>query len=279
MEMVNEQSAEVVTPAEEQSHNDAMAEHFNKGNEGLPSEDSKEEIEANMFHGMTDEWKDANLKDGKLFGKFDSIDAMAKSYQKINDERANRGSEEKASADKVTAEEAKSQVANTQLNQIAENGFNFTEDNYKAFEDAGMSKMEAENMAFKMEKAANQAYDVVGGKDNYNSLMEWAGSNLSEQEIQTFASKTVGDNFSLKDTSTMAIEWLQFKRASGGAEGVESKPTQRISGNTPQRQAEGFQSKRDYQTAMNYLRKNPTDRSAQADYESKMKATDMRNLI
>ncbi len=262
---------------EEQAHNDKIAEHFDKGDGtegGLPQQE--EAPKPDMFNGMSDEWKEQNLKDGKLFGKFDSIEAMAKSYQKINDERAERGTQEKASQEELTKEELKASVSNEQLQEIANNDFNLTPENYQAFKDAGVSEMEAQNMAFKMEKAANQAYDLAGGKTEYNELMVWAGENLSEQEVAMYSQKVVGDNFSLKDTSSMAVEWLQMKRAQ--APSVPTQVKQRVNGNTPQRQEAGFTSKRDYNDAMNYLRKNPRDTSAQRDYDHKMSLTNMNNL-
>ena len=273
-EVVQEAAPVAVLSPEETAHNEAMDSHF-KNDEGLPQ--TEEAPKPNMFDGMNDEWKEANLKDGKLFGKFDNIEDMAKSYKKINDERANQGSEAKKAESDATDASNKAEVSNTQLSEIAANDFNITEDNFKAFEDAGYSRDQAENMAFKMEKAANKAYEIVGGKDNYASLMNWAGDNLSEAEIQTFADKTVGDNFSLKDTSTMAIEWLQFKMASSGVQ-QQDAPKQRISGNTPQRQSNGFGSKAEYNESMKYLRSNPSNRQAQAEYEAKMKVTDMRLL-
>ena len=260
---------------EEQAHDAKLAEHFDKGEEGggLPQ---KETPKPDMFNGMSDEWKEQNLKDGKLFGKFDSIEAMAKSYQKINDERAERGTQEKASAEELTKEELRASVSNEQLQSIASNDFNLTPENYQAFKDAGVSEMEAQNMAFKMEKAANQAYDLAGGKTQYNELMTWAGENLSEQEIAMYSQKVVGDNFSLKDTSSMAVEWLQMKRAQ--APSTPNAPKQRINGNTPQRQDAGFTSKREYNDAMTYMRNNPRDTSAQREYEAKMSLTNMNNL-
>ena len=273
-EVITEQAPVANLSAEEVAHNEAMDSHFKEG-EGLPT--PEEAPKPDMFNGQSDEWKEANLKDGKLFGKFDNLDDMAKSYKKINDERANQGSEAKANEAKQTATENRNQVSNAQLNEIAENGFNITEDNFKAFEDAGMSRMEAENMAFKMEKAANQAYGYVGGKDNYNTMMQWAEANLDATQIQAFAHETIGDNFSIKPSGEFAIRGLQ---AMMNGSTKQAEPTQRISGSTPSRQqTAGFGSKTEYQTAMNHLRRNPTDRSAQAEYESKMKLTDMRNLV
>ncbi len=281
MENPNQTPAGDPTPQlspEEVAHNEKIAEHAaSKTPDELPSGKEGDETPApDMFNGMSDEWKEQNLKDGKLFGKFDSVDAMAKSYQKLNDERAQNGQQAKDAEAQQTAANAKAEASNTVLTDIASNGFNISEDNFKAMEDAGVSRIETENMAYKMERAANQAYATAGGKEQYDSLVSWGNENLTQSEKDMFMSKTVGDNFSLKDTSTMAIEWLQMKMANAPA---QKQDNSRINGQTtPNQTIQGYASKKEYNEDYNYIRNNPKDTNAQRMYEKKMSMTNMNNL-
>ena len=270
-------NAEVAISPEEQEHNEAVEANANQGSpDGLPSDNQEEGIKPDMFYGMSDEWKDANLTDGKLFGKFDSMEAMAKSYQKINDERASNGQTAKEEATKVETETQKATVANAQLGEIANNGFDISEENYQAFEEAGMSRMEAENMAYRMEKAANQAYGFVGGKDNYNNLMSWAENNLNDTQIKAFAGETIGDNFTIKSSGEFAIKGLQAMMAEANKSGTTQSA--RVSGNTASNVSQGWASRKEYDEDMKYLRNNPRDTNAQRAYDMKSKQTNYANL-
>jgi len=266
-----------VISQEEIAHNEQMQAHADSKVEGgLPSD--APEVKADMFNGMSDEWKEANLKEGRLFGKFDDMESFANSYKKLNDEKAQNGSVAKSEAENLSKEENRRQVEDSQLSEIANNGFNINEDNFKAFEDAGMSRAEAELSVLKMEKAANTAYAMVGGKEAYESLMTWAGDNLSETQIKAFASETVGDNFSIKTSGEFAIRGLQSMMKEAGAT-TQAQSSGRISGHTaPNKSNVGFGTKAEFNKAMQYLRSNPMDTNAQREYEHKMGHTNLNNL-
>ena len=262
--------------AEEQTHNDAIAANANQTvDDGLPSDVAAEDVvKANMFHGMSDEWKEANLKDGKLLGKFDNIDDLAKSYNKLNNERAENGQKAKDTATEAETAANTLDVTNNQLGEIAQNGFDISEDNYKAFEEAGISRDKAENMAYKMEKAANKAYDMVGSKAEYESLMTWAGENLDQEQINGFASRVVGSNFSILDGADIMIEGLKSMRAKGG-----NQTAGRVSGNTtPQQTMQGWKNKAEYNADLKAMNRDPNNQNNQRAYDAKMKLTNMNTL-
>ena len=262
--------------AEEQTHNDAIAANANQTvDDGLPSDVAAEDVvKPDMFNGMSDEWKEANLKDGKLLGKFDNIDDLAKSYNKLNNERAENGQKAKDTATEAESAANTLDVTNNQLGEIAKNGFDISEDNYKAFEEAGISRDKAENMAYKMEKAANKAYDMVGSKAEYESLMTWAGENLDQEQINGFASRVVGNNFSILDGADIMIEGLKSMRAKGG-----NQAAGRVSGNTtPQQAMQGWKNKAEYNADLKAMNRDPNNQNNQRAYDAKMKLTNMNTL-
>lgn len=262
--------------AEEQTHNDAIAANANQTvDDGLPSDVAAEDVvKPDMFNGMSDEWKEANLKDGKLLGKFDNIDDLAKSYNKLNNERAENGQKAKDTATEAETAANTLDVTNNQLGEIAQNGFDISEDNYKAFEEAGISRDKAENMAYKMEKAANKAYDMVGSKAEYESLMTWAGENLDQEQINGFASRVVGNNFSILDGADIMIEGLKSMRAKGG-----NQTAGRVSGNTtPQQTMQGWKNKAEYNADLKAMNRDPNNQNNQRAYDAKMKLTNMNTL-
>jgi hypothetical protein len=73
--------------------------------------------------------------------------------------------------------------------EFADNG-TLSEDSYKLLENAGIPKSTVDQyitgQQAVQEKSLNTLYDTAGGKDNLDSMLNWASSNLSETEIQAF---------------------------------------------------------------------------------------------
>lgn len=65
-----------------------------------------------------------------------------------------------------------------------------SEDSYKALEGVGFGKEVVDayiaGQTALAEKAVNAAHELVGGADNFKSMLEWAGTGLSAAEVQAF---------------------------------------------------------------------------------------------
>lgn len=64
----------------------------------------------------------------------------------------------------------------------------------------------AELQAVKAQQYEAKAFEIVGGKDEYAKIVEWASATLSDAEIAAF-DKQVSD----PETVTIAVEWLSNK--------------------------------------------------------------------
>ena len=91
-----------------------------------------------------------------------------------------------------------------------------SEAHYEALGKAGLSKAAvdsfigevAEARATKSQVAANAVFESVGGKENYQSMIQWASGNLSESEISSFNKATNSGDLGLIN---LAVEGLQSK--------------------------------------------------------------------
>jgi len=137
--------------------------------------------------------------------KFESPEDMAKAYHELENKLSSK-SESVTDSDEgtkppqtphPTLQDAKEAVTKEGLdfdkyyNEYLEND-SLSEDSFKELNEKGMSPemvtswIEGQNAI--SDKVADMAYSSVGGKEQYNSILEWAGKSLSEKEIGVFNS-------------------------------------------------------------------------------------------
>lgn len=99
---------------------------------------------------------------------------------------------------------------------------------------AGLQALQAQEL--------NRGYALVGGEQNYTSMIEWAKVNLSPQEIQDYNTQVTSGK---PEATKFAIEALhsRYKAAVGEAPNL-------ISGNTGQPSSNGFKSRAEITSAM-----------------------------
>jgi hypothetical protein len=137
--------------------------------------------------------------------KFESPEEMAKAYHEL-ETKLSSNSESVTDSDEgtkppqtphPTLQDAKEAVTKEGLdfdkyyNEYLEND-TLSEDSFKELNEKGMSPemvsswIEGQNAI--SDQVADMAYSSVGGKEQYNSILEWAGKSLSEKEIGVFNS-------------------------------------------------------------------------------------------
>ena len=165
--------------------------------------------------------------------KFESPEAMAKAYHELETKLG--GSESVTNSDEGTPPpqtpqqptllEAKEAVVKEGLdfdkyyNEYLEND-TLSEDSFKELNEKGMSPemvsswIEGQNAI--SEQVADMAYSSVGGKEQYNSILEWAGKALTEKEIGAFNSALEKGTV---DESLFVIKSLnaQYQMANGSS--------------------------------------------------------------
>lgn len=136
--------------------------------------------------------------------KFNSVEDMAKAYGELEKKLSSPSTDtetkeetteetpdpETASASEVADVLNKSGVDfDTLQNEFNENG-GLNEDSYKKLEEAGFSKTLVDSWIAGQQALATdiheQIFGTVGGEENYNQMIEWAGDNLPPSEIDAF---------------------------------------------------------------------------------------------
>lgn len=125
-----------------------------------------------------------------------NVEALAKSYSELERSR------------NTTQETIKNNTNNTELKvsdeeserfsqEVMENG-DLSEESYKSFEDKGipraMAEAYVEGQKALMAQAKETLMNPIGGEEVYRSMIEWAGTSLSEEEIASYdATMNEGD--------------------------------------------------------------------------------------
>jgi hypothetical protein len=163
--------------------------------------------------------------------KFESPEDMAKAYHELETKlggsesvtNSDEGTKPPQTPQQPTLLEAKEAVVKEGLdfdkyyNEYLEND-TLSEDSFKELNEKGMSPemvsswIEGQNAI--SDKVADMAYSSVGGKEQYNSILEWAGKSLSEKEIGVFNSAL---EHGTVDESLFVIKSLnaQYQMANG----------------------------------------------------------------
>ena len=188
---------------------------------GLPSEQPAGDVYDGF--NLSDDVK-AKFKDGKLNGRFGSLDDVLVKLKEAEDFKSATISEQKklegntqVKQEQLKQEQTKIDAQNTVIQEILpsfmENGMTLTAEMEEKLT-VGLTGTEKELAIYKFRDSArnladrtNSAYAVVGGKENYQSMQVWAKENLSVEHQKVFTADVNGT----PEASIIAIEWLNSK--------------------------------------------------------------------
>ena len=232
---------------------------------GLPSES-----------GMS-EYAQENMKEGKWFGKFDTVDDLAKSYRELEVVHTNKmrevSDENKArEADAIAKEEANqaTQIQNELVKELMpeymSNGMELTEEQEQKLVDSGVDIRDVKIRAMELKERIGIAHQSVGGQENYSRMIEWANEALTDKQKASF------DKDVVSSAGEFAIKGLysEFLNSTG-------QNTQRIAGsNNVSTSVSGYKSKGEMLKDRGYLNtfKGKNDVDARAKFNARMNATD-----
>ena len=162
--------------------------------------------------GIPDKFYDATT------GKVD-YDALAKSYTEL-EKRQSGKKEEPAEEEPQTADEAveKAGLDMAKLSEEYDTNNGLTDASYEALEKAGIPKATVdqyiEGQKALVAQAQQEAYQITEGADGYKNMSDWAKSNLSAEELQSYNTQVNSANSKVR---TMAIRglWAQYSAESG----------------------------------------------------------------
>lgn len=170
---------------------------------------------------LNDEFVAKNFKNGKLFGRFDSLEAVLNTLHSVETKYSNVMRDIKSSDGQQTEAQPQTQEVNIQeiaqpvIEKFVANDFNYEGlDNEIAqlAEQTGKSVAEIKLAALEIKEQVTKAYNIVGGKEEYNQMLSWAKSSLSDEQKADF-DKALNSNF-----SAYAIKGLyaEYKSTVGG---------------------------------------------------------------
>ena len=136
--------------------------------------------------------------------KFESPEDMAEAYAQLEQKLSSRDTHQ---TENVEVKEPSSSPQNASINEVSEalgkQGIDFnkyayeyaqngtiSDQSYGELEQQGLSQDVVDTWIAGQQAIADQtvaqAHEAVGGLDEYNSLLEWAGNALPEKEIDAF---------------------------------------------------------------------------------------------
>lgn len=235
----------------ELSHEEQMINRVDEHNSNMETTLNTDQENANQ---VSDEELVQSEEETLLAGKYKNQEDLEKAYldlqKKLGETKEEVSeSEEVVEESEITEEKAKEIVEGKDINfedlakEYQENG-DLTEETYKSLEDAGIPKEMVdtyiEGQQVLLDAKVQEIYGAIGGEEEYNSMIEWAGENLNETEKETFnQALNVNDN-----VTQFTIQNLYSRYKS-------NTPGKLISGNSVQSGNLGYQTKSEMQRDMN----------------------------
>jgi len=244
----------------------------------LPS--AIEENTANLGKfSLDDEFVAKNFKNGKLYGRFDSLEAVLNTLQSVETKYSNvmrdikSGESNNQTVEPVGAEVPIFEVAKPVIDKFIANDFSYegldAEINELA-QQTGKSHAEIKLAALEIKEQITKAYSVVGGSEEYNAMLDWAKATMDDSKKADFDKSL---NTGLGEFAIKGL-YAEYKASNG----ISTQP-QRIqgdgSGNVGLR---GYSSLQEIAKDKAYLesRQGRSDTAAQQTYQRRMNLTEDR---
>jgi hypothetical protein len=180
-----------------------MAETLNTYKEQPPTEEQKAHEQA-MLDKVAQSEQAGQERPDWLPEKFNSVEDMAQAYgeleKKLGSTTETEQTKEETPEETTDPETASASEVADVLNksgvdfdtlqaEFNENG-GLNEDSYKKLEEAGFPKSLVDTWIAGQQALATdiheQIFGSVGGEENYNQMLEWAGDNLPQSDIDAF---------------------------------------------------------------------------------------------
>lgn len=183
-----------------------------QGNEinqaGDPDHISKmmSEAEKPVVTSDTDIDEMQNMRPTWLPDKFSNPEDLAQAYYELEQRLSNGTQEDYSQQQELSADELQ-EVAYTESSEVAQllderdldfnvfqeeynaNG-QLSDEAYNALAEAGISRQVVDTwiqgQEALVEQQVSEIFDITGGQENYQQMLEWAGDNLSDWELDAF---------------------------------------------------------------------------------------------
>ena len=205
---------------------------------GLPSAG---EGQPTLNFELTDNIKEKYVTgDGKLLGKYDSLEQLAEGHKNLQDKHAqyvedvkNNNKDLNTGIEAQQIEAKKMETITSVLPEFLQNNMELTPELEAKLVEADIDIRDVKLGALDLRDKINTAHESVGGIENYNAMMGWATEKLSDADKAAFDKDIMGSN------SRFAIKGLYGEYEAAQADGSYTPPT-RLNGDTTVRTVQPY---------------------------------------
>lgn len=205
-----------------------------EGGENLPSSIAETTLDPTKWDITALE--EGTIKEGKMFGQYDNIADLHAGYKALQDKHTDfvRQVKESEKTDTQTIEtiqatreaEQQAQAVMSDLVTQVVKGAEITEEMQAQLSEHNLDVRDLKLNAIEYKEQVQKSYEIVGGSENYEAMINWAKTSLSEAEIVDFDKGVSGPSAHLYIKGL----YSDFTNASGQpAEQSDSTP-ERVAG-------------------------------------------------
>ena len=239
---------------------------------GLPSD-----VEETQQQKDINTWDSLVQADPDYMKQFKSLQDFKDKYKQLHNQYSNTVREQKekeranqTEAQKIAQQQEEQQKQNEVVMELVpefmQNNMQLTPEMEKKLVENGLDIRDVKLGAIELRERIQGAHELVGGKEEYQSMIEWAKTTLSEDERNMFDKDVTGN------MSKFAIKGLyaEFKQAVGSSE-----PQDRIRGTSTPSTIKPYATKDEILRDRAYLNsvKGRADAVAQKRHKERLNAT------
>lgn len=214
--------------------------------------------------------------DGKLLGKYETLEQLAEGHKNLQDKHAQFVEEVKNNdknlntnieADQIQAK--KMETIQTLLPEYLQNNMELTPEIEAKLSEADIDIRDVKLGAIELRDRINAAHESVGGQENYQAMMGWASENLNDAEKAAF------DKDIMSVQSRFAIKGLYAEYEAAQADGTYTPPA-RLNGDNTVKTVQPYPDRQSLLKDKQYIDSpaGKRDIAAQKAYKARLAITD-----
>lgn len=159
----------------------------------LPS--ARDDVE-NALDGfkITDELQAKYFKNGKVYGRFDNFTNLAEAFKSleikysgvVKDIKEGRYQPVDVNAQQEESTPDVMEVAKPLVDKFVQNGMELTDEILEEAKAKGLDIRDVKLAAIDLREKINSAYNLVGGKDEYEAMIAWGKENFDDKQKIAF---------------------------------------------------------------------------------------------